>query len=543
MGAIVSVLSSFKKEAAILGVISLFLIIPVRFFLPELTESVFGLLILGLLLLLIVVIGAWKSILIFLVSKQARYGLNTLIIILLFAAVLILANILGILKQHRFDLTASGKFTLAPQTINIVKGLKESVKVLCFFPDEPAYEEAKSRTRELLEEYRYVNNKITFQFIDPEAKPALANKYKVAAHGTIIFDGLGRQKNVTDPTEQQFTNALLEISGIQAKQVYFLTGNGEHDLIQESDEGYGEARRGLIRDLYQVKTVNLTLTGDIPRDCAVLIMAGTKKDLPKETVYAIQAYLAKNGKVLMLIDPHPPKELKDLLAEWGLAINEGRVMDPGAYVSPDMAVPAVFKGLYPAVVITRGLDTTYFPEAVSFNLSSELSRVLEAMPTEGQIKTGWPLRPIQYQNLAILPALLSTPESWLDKSEKDPNRLEKNKGPQALGAMIIAGGPLGKSSTAPPSGMKDKLTRLVVIGDSDFASNLHIRNGGNGDLFLNAVNWLAEEENLISIRPKPYSFRKLLVNQNELRFIRYSSLVFLPLLMLILGGVIWWRKR
>jgi len=543
MGSIISRLSNLKKEATLLGLVSLFLILPVRFFLPELTESVFGLLILGLLLLLIAVIGAWRSILTFLVSKQARYGLNTLILILLFVAVLVLANILGIFKQHRFDLTASGKFTLAPQTINIVKGLKGPVKVLCFFPDDPTYEMAKRITQELLEEYRYINHKISFQFIDSEAKPALASQYKVVAHGTIVFDDLRRQKSITEPSEQQITNALLEISGIQTKRVYFLTGNGEHDLTQETDQGYSEARRGLIRDLYQVQPLNLTLTHEIPGDCAVLIMAGPKKDLPPETVKAIRTYLANNGKILMLIDPYPPQEVSDLLGEWGLAVSGGRVMDPGAYVSPDMAVPAVFKSQYPAVVITRGLDTTYFPEAASLILTNELNRVWEAMQTQDQAKVGWPLRPVQYQNLAILPALLSTPQIWLDKTGKDSTRLGKNKGPQALGAMIIAGSPIGSSPKEPQSGSRNKLTRLIVIGDSDFASNLHIRNGGNGDLFLNSVNWLAEEENLISIRPKPYSFKKLLVNQNELRFIRYSSLVFLPLLMLILGGVIWWRRR
>jgi ABC-type uncharacterized transport system involved in gliding motility auxiliary subunit len=543
MGSIFSVFSNFKKEATLFGLISLFLIIPVRFFLHELTESVWGLLILGLLLLLIALIGAWRSVLTFLVSKQARYGLNTLILIILFVAVLALANFLGILKQHRFDLTASGQFTLAPQTINVVKELKGPVRVLCFFPDDPAYDSGKRSTQELLEEYSYVNHKISFQFIDPEAKPALATRYKVVANGTIIFEGLGRQKAVTDPSEQQFTNALLEISGIQAKRVYFLTGNGEHDPDQINDTGYSEAQRGLIRDLYQVQPLNLNLTHEIPKDCAVLIMAGTKKDLPQETVNAIRAYLENSGKVLMLIDPHPPKEVSELLAEWGLTFSDGRVMDPGAYVAPDMAVPAVFKGQYPSVVITRGLDTTYFPDAVSLILTNELARVWEAMQAKSQDKTGWPLRAIQYQNLAILPALVTTPQSWLDKSGKDLSRQEKNKGPQALGAMIIAGGPIGSSPKEPQSVNRDKLTRLIVIGDSDFASNLNIRKGGNGDLFLNSVNWLSEEENLISIRPKPYSFRKLLVNQNELRFIRFSSLVFLPLLMLILGGLIWWKRR
>jgi ABC-type uncharacterized transport system involved in gliding motility auxiliary subunit len=543
MGRISSFLSLFKALAAILGIISLFLAVPVRIFLPELTESVISLLILGLLLLSAYVIGARKNISAFISSKQARYGFNTLIMILLFLAVIILANILGIIKQHRFDITASGKFTLAPQTINVVKGFKVPVTVLCFIPNESAFEAFKIRVRNLLEEYSFFNKKFRFHFIDPDSKPALAKQYKVKTNGTIIFESGGRQKAVLEPTEQNFTNALLEVSGTQAKKIYFLIGNGEHDVNNQDQDGYSQARMGLIRDLYQVETLNLTLNNEIPPDCAVLVMAGTKKVLPAETVKAVRAYLAKSGKLLMLIDPNPPEEMKEILLDWGLTVNEGRVMDPGAYVAPDMAVPAVFQGQYPPVVITSGLDTTYFPEAVSFDLTKELKSILDTMKKEEEVKAIWPLKPVQLQNLVILPAILSTPESWLERSGKEANRLEKMRSPQALGAMVIASSPLTKESTTFQPEKKDKLTRLIVFGDSDFASNSHIRNGGNGDLFLNAVNWLAEEEHLISIRPKSYTFRRLLVNQNELRFIRYSSLGLLPLLILILGGIIWWKKR
>ena len=543
MEGIFSLLSLFKKPAAVLGIVGLFLALLVRFFLPELTVSVIGLIILSLILFLISVLGARTKIMIFCRSKRFRYGLNTLAMIALFLCIMILANYLGILKHRRFDLTAGGKFTLAPQTIKVIKDLKDSVKVLGFFPNESSFEGPKKRAQDLLEEYQYENKKFSFQFVDPEAKPALANQYRVKAYGAIVFESRGRQKVVIEPTEQNFTEALLELSGRQAKKIYFLTGNGEHDPNQQDQGGYSEARLGLIRDLYRVETLNLTLTGKIPEDCAVLILAGTKKVLPTEAVKALKTLLSNNGKLLMLIDPNPPEEIKDILSEWGLAVNEGLVMDPGAYVAPDMAVPAVFRGQYPSVVITRGLDTTYFPEAVSFDLSRDLGRVLEAMQKEGQIKTGWPLRAVQYRSLAILPAVLSTPESWLERSGQDFNRFKKKKEPQALGAMIIAGGPVGKETSMAPSQKQEGLTRLIVIGDSDFASNLHFRNGGNGDLFLNAVNWLAEEEKLISVRPKPFSFRRLLVNQNELRFIRYSSLVFLPLLILILGGIIWWKKR
>ena len=535
-------LSSFKNLAAILGVISLFLAVPVRIFLPELTESVIGLLILGLVLLLITAIGARSEIAAFLISKQARYGFNTLVMILLFICVMILANYLGIIKHRRFDLTASGNFTLAPQTVNVVKGLKEPVKVLCFFPNESTFENAKTRARILLEEYRYFNKKLSFSFVDPESKPALAGQHNVKHHGTIVFLSGSRQKAVMEPTEQNFTGALLEVSGIRAKKIYFLTGNGEHDVNNQDQDGYSEARMGLIRDLYQVETLNLTLTEEIPKDCAVLIMSGTKKVLPSREINNIKDYLKKNGKLLMLIDPNPPAEVKDILSEWGIAVNEGRIIDQGAYVAPDMATPAVFKDHYPRVVITAGLDTTYFPDAVSIDLSNELGRLLDIVKEEGKAKAGWPMTAIQYRNLAILPAVLTSRASWMEREGRESKNVEKKQGPFALGAIIIAGGPVVPDKTSQPE-KKDKLTRLIVIGDSDFASNIHIQNGGNGDLFLNSINWLAEEEHLISIRPKPYSFRRLLVSENALRFIRYSSLGLLPLLILFLGGIIWWKKR
>jgi ABC-type uncharacterized transport system involved in gliding motility auxiliary subunit len=540
---LLSLIALFKKIAAVLGVISLFLALPIRIFIPELTTSVIGLLILGLLLLLAAIIGARAELMTFGRSKRFRYGLNTLALIVLFIAIMILANYLGILKHQRYDLTAAGRFTLAPQTVKVVQGFKEPVKALCFFPDDTQYENNKRKARELLEEYRYVNKNFSFSFVDPESQPALAHQHKIRQSGTIIFISGAREKAVIIPNEQNFTGALLELSGARAKKVYFLTGNGEHDIAGGDQDGYSVPRMGLIRDLYQVQTLNLTLTNEIPADCAVLIMAGTKKVLPPEVKKSLKTFLEKHGKLLMLIDPNPPEEVKEILSDWGLTVKEGHVMDPGSYVAPDMAVPAVFKGQYPPVVITAGLDTTYFPDAVSFDLTKVLGTILETKIREGEIKAGWPLRAVQYQNLAILPMILTTPESWMEKGEKKSQGMEKNRSPLALGAMIIADRPVMAGASASQPEKREKLTRLVVIGDSDFTSNLHFGNGGNGDLFLNSVNWLAEEEHLISIRPKPNSFRRLLVNNNQLRFIRYASLGLLPLFTLLMGGIIWWRKR
>ncbi len=543
MRSIFTFLSSFKKLAAVLGLVSLFIAILVRFFLKELTESFIGLLILGLILLLIFAIGARVEIAAFLRSKRGRYGVNTIVMVIIFILIMICANYLGIIKHRRFDVTASGKFTLAPQTVNVIKGLKTPVDVVGFFPPGvPELELAKSMAMNLLEEYRYFNNKISYQFVDPESKPAMAKQYKVRYHGTIVFKAGDRQKAVMAPTEQSFTNALLEVSGTQSKKIYFLTGNGERDISNKNYEGYGTAQIGLVKDLYKVDTLNLTMTSKIPEDCAVLIMAGTKTALPPKGKETLRAFLKNNGKLMVLTDPNPPAEINEILTEWGIRVNAGRVIDKGAYAAPDMGTPAVFRDQYPPVIITSGIDTTYFPDATTVDITSDLKRVLASVSKKNKSEAQWPKAPAQYKSLVVLPVLLTTSSSWLEAEKSDAGDSGKTKGPFVLGAMLIAGEPLitQPSSTSAKS---EKLTRIVVIGDTDFASNVHIQNGGNNDLFLNAVNWLAEEEHLISIRPKQYSFRRLLVSKNVVRFIRYSSVGLLPIVILIIGGIVWWRKR
>ena len=315
------------------------------------------------------------------------------------------------------------------------------------------------------------------------------------------------------------------------------------------EDGYSNAGIGLIRDLYKVETLNLTLALEVPKDTAVLVIAGPKKALLEAETQAIQKYLKNQGKVLALLDPNPPKEIQALLAEWGVAAGQGRIIETAAYVAPDKATPAVFKDQYPPLVITSGLDTSYYPDATSIVLTDEFTRVMKAQieAQKGQKKQStleWPLAPAQYKHLVVLPAVLTTPASWL---ETDPKAevYDKDKdtaGPLAIAAQVIAAAPL--SDMSPPESLRQKkLTRLILIGDSDFASNQHIQNGGNGDFFLNSVNWLAEEEHLISIRPKPFTFRRLVVSEDASRFIRFSSLVLLPFLAIILGGIVWFRKR
>jgi len=549
MKQIFDLLVSFKFLGAILGIGSIVFAALVQFFLPELTESVFYLLILGAALLLYFVSLSLRQIWEFLIGKRGRYGINSALMILVFLAIVLVANYLGVLKHRRFDLTASNQFTLAPQTINTVKNLKTPVEVLAFYPNLPQYRAEKLRARYLLEEYRFFNRNFDFRFIDPETKPAEARKYNIRRNGTLLFISEKRQKPVARINEQDFTGALLEVMGIKSKKVCFLAGHGERDLDDQGEKGYSVARMGLIRDLYQAKTLHLSQSTVVPDDCAVLVVAGANKSFPAKEREAIRDYLQRHGKLLLLTDPSPPVDVQTILSDWGLRITEGRVLDGGAYAVPDKQTPAVYRGNYPPMIITRDLDTTYFPEAAGIGLTADFARVLAAAQTGKEKRLDWPISPAQLEGLVVLPALLTTKISWLedvgdatgDEAKATAEGKDKAEGPLALGVMMMATstltGEIGESSD------RKKLTRIIAIGDADFASNAHIRNGGNGDLFLNSISWLAEEEHLIEIRPKQDSFRRLVVSENATRFIQFSTLGLLPMLFLMLGAVVWWRNR
>jgi len=493
-------------------------------------------------MVLIFIIGARRKILFFLLSHRGKYRLNTTVMILIFILIILLVNFGGLLKRIRMDTTSTGEFTLSPQTRMVVEKISSPIEALCFFPGSPHFIARKKEAKHLLEEYGYLNSAVTFKFIDPEIRPAAARQYRVRQNGTIVFTDGERQKAVTRISELSFTNALLQVMGIGTKKIFFLIGHGERDTFSSEEDGFGFVRAGLARDLYEVKVLNLAETGTVPDDCAVLVIAGPTAAIPDNTIGAIRKYLKNFGKLLLLADPGKGDPTRGLLAEWGLTVSRATVVETASYVTPHQTTPAVFRSNYPPVIMTRGLDTTYFPGAAPILLTDELSRLVTAATASEKNKAAWPVTAVEQNNLVILPALISSRNSRAEFKEGQKEGAKAGlRGPLAMGAMVVAGGTL-TDDIAERSG-EGTLTRMVIFGDSDFAANVHIQNGGNGDLFLNAVNWLAEEEHLISIRPKQTAFPRLLLSRSASRFVRVSSVALLPLLIILLGGIVWWRRR
>ena len=344
----------------------------------------------------------------------------------------------------------------------------------------------------------------------------------------------GKLQHIDEFTEQEFVTGILVSTGVEQKKIYYLTGHGEASytrdpMLQEvEDGGLDYAIEGMERDNYRVEALNLIQTGTIPNDTAVLVIAGPEKDLSDEEFAAINEYVINGGRILALFDPNVGENFNLLLVQFGFTISQKKISDAVSNVAGQMLTPMLQKanGQFSTsnqigVGIADQVAVSFFPEAGAIIQMADPAD----MPPH-----------IQFDTFGI-----TTPVSWLEDDPENPEfSTGERMGPFAVAGVIEASGHIAESPAIAAGRIP---SRTVVFGDSDFVTNKYFNSSDNSDLFLNSVNWLADDYELISIRPKLIAYRELVVNSRERDFIKWSSWVFPPALMIILGVFVWWRRR
>ena len=501
---------------AVLGLVALFVAGAMAFVAPELRTAALAVAGVGLLLLLVALMGAMETVRGVLLGRQGRYGVNTLVMILAFVGIAVLANVLVSRESYRLDLTENQSQTLAPQTVEILQRLQQEVQAIAFVVAGSPFEDGQR----LLDLYSRESDRFAYRIVDPQAEPAAAINYGVQSPGTVVFLSGERQERVVTATEEEFTSALLRVTGTSQPSVAFLTGHGERDIQDTGQNGYATLRRGLEQENFLVNTLSLIGGNPIPEGTGAVVIAGpTTAPLPPEA-QAISDYLQNGGKVLLLLDPETPSEWADLLGPWGVQVLPGRVFDAGNYLNPDQGTPAVLPDQYPETSpITRDLvAATFFPAAAA------LSTPAQAGGTA-----------------TVTPLLRTSNQSWQQTSPEQTaldQAPAEQRGPLTLGVAVEVGASTSGSSEEPP-----RQTRVVVIGDSDFATNQFVTAYGNGDLILNSVDWLAQQEELIGIRPRPSSERPIFLSDEAQRWVLITTLLLLPILPAVVGITLRWARR
>jgi hypothetical protein len=531
----------FTGLIAVLGLLTLLVGLVVMILLPDIRFAAWSILALGILLLATAFIIDFRRVGRTLTGKRGRFTTGTTVMVSVFIGITLLVNAISIGNYHRFDLTGLAQFTLTSQTKEVLSKLETPVQALCFFTPNDTYGIGSYATS-LLAEYQNYTDQLSVEFIDPDEHPDQAREYGITQYQTVAFETeKGRRlvplyEYVTydaqgNPTgveaENAFTSAILEVTGVVQKKVYFLTGHGEADI----NSSYSYARQGLLDNLYKVSTLDLARTPSIPDDCATLIIAGPREPIPSEELVTIAKYLVSGRQALILVNPDPPQGIRLLLSLWGIATANGTVIDPSSYLAPSIDTPRV-----PSARNNFGLSDVYFPGATPINPFPEYEPST-TNPTTGEVlpQVVWTSANSSIQMYMLL---WTSDDSWLEMNfdpSEEPEFDEGTdlKGPLALGFLIFT----------PPSSEEEQGAALIVIGDSDFASNQHFYNGNNSDLFLSAVNWLAAGKELISIERKVLPFRRLVIGPAETKVIQFTSIGLMPLLVLVMGSIIWWRRR
>ncbi len=469
------------------------------------------LMIAGGVLVLAAIVLNFRQIIGFFTRRSSKLGTNAAVITLAVLAILGLVNFLGERHHKRFDLTTEKLFTLSDQTRNIVKGVKQDVKIIRF--DKQKDPEVDDRAAE----YVSLNRHISYQNIDPVGHPEDAKEYGVTRAGQVIVSSGNRKEKLEGTGEEDFTGAILKATSDKVNTVCFVEGHGEKSLSDPGQSGYKNVADELKKENYVTKTVNLVSENGVPADCTVLVDAGPTKALFPQEAEMIGKYLENGGKAMLLIDPDMNPGLADLLKAWNINLGENTVIDAsgvGRMFGTGPAVPLVSDyGSHP-ITQNFGRTMSFFPLARTVTIADK-----------GNTK----LYPVE---------LLKT--SSFSFAVKDLEDLKKRGG--KLDPKVDTQGPLS-IGVAVENKEGDKDSRLVVIGDSDFASNQVISMQRNGDLFYNAINWLSADENLISIRPKSPTNRRVNLTEGQTRGLFWFSLVFLPGFVILAGIIIWWKRR
>ena len=451
-------------------------------------------------------------------KRSSQLGTNTTILTVAVIGILVVVNYLGYKYHKSVDMTSEQLYTLSPQSKKIVSGLKQDVTIARFAKT------TDQRVDDLMAEYTDLNPHVKYIKVDPQEKPEVAQEYGAQHMGDVIAESGTRKEQVkagTDGaiTEENVTTAILKVTSAKVKTVCFVEGHGEKSVTDNGADGYSTVDEGLKKEGYDVKSVNLVTSNGVPSDCDVLVIAGpTQGYFPQETAM-IQKYLDNGGKALIEEDPISRKGQQDpnleaIYKDWNIDTGTNAIVDAsgvGRLMGMGPAAPLVVN--YGDSPITKDLQNhmTFFPLARTVSIADKSKS-----------------QPDDVELLKTSPQSFTIPNLAVKEVKFDPKT--DTAGPLSIG---VAATKTEGSNQA----------RLVVIGNSTYASNQYFSLQMNGDLFLNSVDWLAQDSNLISIRPKSVTDRRVTLTAAQSTMLWWLDLILLPGIVIVSGIVIWWKRR
>jgi ABC-type uncharacterized transport system involved in gliding motility auxiliary subunit len=464
-------------------------------------------------------------------NKRTLLWVNDIVLVLLIVGIGIVLAHIGFRRNIRYDFTRNQMFSISDQTIKTVRNLQKDVKITAFYPQGTREEDM---VKELLDEYQRHSDKLIVRFVDPFRDPMTVKAMNVGSPGTLVVQCETSRKDImgTDifvsPSpyagseskpkfkgEQVITSAIINVTSGTKRRVDFVSGHGEASITGYKGRDVAGLNELLNRENYDVEEINL-IQQDIASETTILAIIAPQRDFLDSELNKIKSFVrGRQGKVIISLDPLSETENLEnfLLSEFGVLANNDVVVDP------------------------RGVQREYW--TVAPELTSHKS--LQPLAENNLVSIMFHCRSLNLEkkeSFKVEPYLKTVDTAWAKRGLKsgDQIKLAFEQGKDARGPFNLAVIAEGQKTA---SG-----ARVLIFGDSDFISNSFIGFGGNKDLFINSVNWLADQEQMISIRPKVVEVSEVILDKASANHIFTVCVVISPLIVILLGaGVFLYRRR
>ncbi|HTT38490.1 MAG TPA: GldG family protein [Burkholderiales bacterium] len=448
-------------------------------------------------------------------KAHPRQQVQLLIQNALFLALLVVGAflILWLLKDNRtqYDLTQNQRNTLSQATLNLLKAMPGPITVTAYAtPQDPQLGDIRRLIHDFVEPYQRAKRDIDLKFVDPREQPKQTAAANVRSNGELVIEYGKRSEHLSNLTEQNMTNLLQRLARSEERAVMYLQGHGEPQLDGRANFDLGEFGRQLGNKGFRIQPLNLGTAQEVPQNASVLVIATPRVELLKGEVEKIKRWVEGGGNLLWLIDQEPLRGLQPLAESLGLQLTAGVVVDPTA---AELRIPP-----------TIALATSYGVHPITENFTMNT-----AFPFVRQIGT----KP-EGSDWHVTRLVEVAQRGWVETGPLD-KELHYDKDHDVRGPITVA--------VALERKVKDKSQRIVVVGGSEFLSNQYVGLLSNLDLGVNMLNWLAEDEKLITVQPKARVDSELRLGRAGLVSIGVGFLILLPVLFGLTGFMIWWRRR
>ncbi|AEJ02393.1 ABC-type uncharacterized transport system [Nitrosomonas sp. Is79A3] len=432
------------------------------------------------------------------------------VFVILLLLLVILLGYLAAQTRLQWDVSQNGRNSLSEASVEILQKLQGPVQVTAYATEQHAQlGDIRKIIADFVALYQRVKPDLSLAFIDPVAQPILTQEADVQVNGEIVIKFNQRVEHLTAINEQAFSNALMRLARAEDKLIVALSGHGERRLDGSANYDLGEFGRHLRTNGFNSQPLNLAIEQDIPMNASMLMIASPQTDLLPGEVDKLLNYVDQGGNLLWLVDQESLRGLLPLTEMLRLTLTPGVVVDPQA---EQLKAPVTFAlgAIYGQHVITDNFDyITVFPFArqITIDESEEWSSVsLVEAAQQGWVETG-------------------------DLNDV----INFDQADDVAGPISIA--------VALTRNIQDREQRIVVVGSGHFLANTYLGNGSNLDFGINLINWLTGDEELIVIQPRATLDSNLILSESDLTLIAVVFLVLLPVLFLVSGTLIWWRRR